>query len=154
MGFKYPPISFMLYVISIFLIICFENKGTFFIWNTQENREKSFRKSYIRRVLYFTSLLYAFFRYHIRASGFTSSNSLSNSNCVRARTLSQWCIATYITNARKTIKLIHMDSFTELFAHVLTIFCTFATCACCAHSNYINKEGKWCYTISWRLSFW
>ena len=35
-----------------------------------------------------------------------------------------------------------MDSLTELFAHVLTIFCTFATCACCAHSNYINKEGK------------
>ena len=50
----------MLYVISIFLIICFESKGTFFIWNKQENREKSFRKSYIRRVLYFTSLLYAF----------------------------------------------------------------------------------------------
>ena len=43
-----------------------------------------------------------------------------------------------------------MDSFTQLFAHVLTIFCTFAACACCAYfklyklhiSNYINKEGK------------
>ena len=43
-----------------------------------------------------------------------------------------------------------MDSLTELFTHVLTIFCTFAACACCAHfklyklhiSNYINKEGK------------
>jgi hypothetical protein len=40
--------------------------------------------------------------------------------------------------------------FNRTFAHVLTIFCTFAACACCAYfklyklhiSNYINKEGN------------
>ena len=35
-----------------------------------------------------------------------------------------------------------MDSFTELFAHVLTIFVLLQRMPVACISNYINKEGK------------
>lgn len=40
-----------------------------------------------------------------------------------------------------------MDTLAELFAHVLTIFCTFAAYACCVHFKRYKSHNRYKWNI-------
>ena len=147
MGFKYPPISFMLYVISIFLIICFESKGTFFIWNTQENREKSFRKSYNRRgIIIHISPICIFQISHSCLWIYLVQQSIQFELCTSSYTFAMM-YSNIHNKCSKNYKINPHGFFYTTFCPCSNYFCTFAAYTYCVHFKRYKSHNRYKWNI-------